>query len=1151
MAPNIDFLAQNNICGQTILRIVSRGNSIIAELLRLSDNIPSAFRLADKDKRYAQLIFDFQYLGKADYFEHIIASNAQLMDLDEEFRDNHVEILKRFYELFESIYKYIKDFTQYLEDLDNGVYIQHTLEGILLNNDGKQLLSEAPYLWGVILKLLDEKIEGVIRERMLISHLRYKGQAEEPLLDEVCKLLKSTGFIYNAPKRPVNYPEEYFSRIPISKNFLKMVVGRLRSDDIYNRNLFYPQPDHRSTALSTQASMLYIILYFVPEMLQEENAIMREIVDKHFPDNWVVPWYLGYTVDLTEMWEGYRAAKAAISSTTVMNNVVRFRDTNFGKIDLCLKQLGAFLTEGVLTEEYILDNLGKLLACSREANVTLRWVMLHVNVTDKKIKQAMQQADIDPDKILHLLLETAHFEYILKTLFQTLLNAKKERWEAHKKECTERMTELSEYFSGEKALTRVKKNETLMKWFQHIGTQIVSLDYDDFVMAGRKIAQLIQALVQVEEFHQIESSLQVKQFLVDTRNYLNQMLRIINIKEEVLVTLSVVGDLTYAWQHIHAYVQLMQNRIKKDPWSVLKLRATFLKLTSILQMPLVRINQAESPDLVSVSEYYSSILVAFVRKVLEIVPKSMFEILAQIIDLQTTKIKEIPTRIDRDKLFEFAQLDHRYALSKASHSVSVFTQGILAMNQTLIGIIKVEPKQLLEDGIRKELVLRISTALHQYMTFPAKTVEEFNGKLNQLAVVLDGIKRSFQYISDYVNVYGLKIWQEEFSRIINFNVEQECNSFLKKKVYDWQSEYQSVAIPIPIFRPTDDSSVNFIGRLSRTLLSLIDVRKTVYILQMSGWFENGTGREIVGMRSFDLLGSAVGIFGLSGLDKLLCFMIVADLQNFTLRMRREMQAPNVKNLLNALVNDLSPISSIPTVHPQKVYQRATQELSRLLPLLLDTTVNIGQLQLLRRQIAISLNLGCKLDSNQLYCAMATMNECVITEIEEHYLQPEVKPYPGEESFLLSELSKYLETAGINDPYTKIYITTSPIDNFAYVVFTFILSQVTKFHYSTTLSGLVNREKKGYDSTSFIVGIITLLKQFHSSITKKILGLLGQYVRANINSSAKDQKLTMQYPEDVVCCLLFVEDFCKLSNLERKTVEAYIPSYIFDNFNHSG
>lgn len=39
----------------------------------------------------------------------------------------------------------------------------------------------------------------------------------------------------------------------------------------------------------------------------------------------------------------------------------------------------------------------------------------------------------------------------------------------------------------------------------------------------------------VQEFHQLESNLQVRQFLLETRQFLHQMIRTINIKEEVLV----------------------------------------------------------------------------------------------------------------------------------------------------------------------------------------------------------------------------------------------------------------------------------------------------------------------------------------------------------------------------------------------------------------------------------------------------------------------------------------------------------------------------------------------------------------------------------------------------------------------------------------
>ena len=42
------------------------------------------------------------------------------------------------------------------------------------------------------------------------------------------------------------------------------------------------------------------------------------------------------------------------------------------------------------------------------------------------------------------------------------------------------------------------------------------------------------------------------------------------------------------------------------------------QLASALDLPLLRINQAGSQDLVSVSQYYSSELVTYVRKVLQV-----------------------------------------------------------------------------------------------------------------------------------------------------------------------------------------------------------------------------------------------------------------------------------------------------------------------------------------------------------------------------------------------------------------------------------------------------------------------------------------------------------------------------------------------------
>ena len=70
----MDFLAENNLCGQTLLRLVSRGSAIITELLRLSDFIPPVFKFDGKNEqnKYAELMSDFSYFKNTEFFENRI-----------------------------------------------------------------------------------------------------------------------------------------------------------------------------------------------------------------------------------------------------------------------------------------------------------------------------------------------------------------------------------------------------------------------------------------------------------------------------------------------------------------------------------------------------------------------------------------------------------------------------------------------------------------------------------------------------------------------------------------------------------------------------------------------------------------------------------------------------------------------------------------------------------------------------------------------------------------------------------------------------------------------------------------------------------------------------------------------------------------------
>lgn len=91
--------------------------------------------------------------------------------------------------------------------------------------------------------------------------------------------------------------------------------------------------------------------------------------------------------------------------------------------------------------------------------------------------------------------------------------------------------------------------------------------------------------------------------------------------------------------------------------------------------------------------------------------------------------------------------------------------GILDMRSTLVGVIRVDPAELLEDGLLKELDRHISKKFTEFLEPQGKKVQltatSLLNRLQRLAESMDGYKRSLEYIQDYINIHGLRIWQKQ------------------------------------------------------------------------------------------------------------------------------------------------------------------------------------------------------------------------------------------------------------------------------------------------------------------------------------------------------------------------------------------------------
>ncbi|KAF5272730.1 hypothetical protein FQA39_LY07757 [Lamprigera yunnana] len=999
-------------------------------------------------------------------------------------------------------------------------------------------MCEALYLYGVMLLLVDAHIEGTIRERLLISYYRYTPQRRDTQthIDEVCKLLRDTG--NNSAKRPNNYPEDYFRRVPVNSIFIDVVIGRLRSDDIYNQISLYPLSKHRSTAIASQAAMLYVCLFFTPNTLHSQMAIMREIVDKYFPDNWVISLYMGFTINLNESWEYFKAAKMALNNTLETANIKSYA-TSYGQSNAeLLKITGKLLKEGNLTSENVVNDINTITAVLRECNSTIHWLMLHTNLKSDKNKRSKQLRDLvvteskfSPNLLFKLLLSTAQLELMTKEIIKDLLAQKEEKWESLKMESCSNLRELSEAFGGLKPLTRIEKNKNLQNWFLDISKEVDSLDQNSN-SSGRKIVQLIQALEEVQEFHQLNKNMQVVQFLSETRKFLHSMIKNTNVKEEMLIMLQIIGDISYGWELIDSYTSIMQSGIKKEPMLCIKLRAIFLKLASSLEIPLLRINQAHSEDFISVSQYYSSELEIYARKVLQIIPEMMFGDMAHIIHMQTSVLKELPTRLDKDKTKEYAQLNERFEFARLTHSISVYSEGMRMMKSTLVGVICLDPNQLLEDGIRKELVQHISKALHKGLTFSARPkVEELEQRLKSLACIMDGYKRSFEYIQDYININGLKIWQEEVTRIVNYNVEQECNGFLRNKVHTWESAYQNRHVPIPHYAPTDVDSINFVGRLARELIRLTDPRTSMYVEQMSTWYDIKTHKSILNKQEFVLMASALEITGLVGLDRLFSFMIITNLQKIIDVLENKEGNSAWTNIITNISSELNSLEKIPSLY--KFYQNCVNRTTKLWPNFVDLVLNVGQLQLLRQMITFQLNKSCKFDATDLESSLSLLNKALLNDVRIHDSK-EI----SENTFEI--LSPYFNWTGINNPLHKIYITAKPSKDYAILLFIFMMTHFQKMLMLKT-PNINKRNAEAFDGLPLTIAIHTILKQFHPTINEKFISITSAFIMELTKQTISSKNVEVSL--EAIVGMKFLELYATYSKMSHNFLLKHLPEEI--------
>jgi len=397
-------------------------------------------------------------------------------------------------------------------------------------------------------------------------------------------------------------------------------------------------------------------------------------------------------------------------------------------------------------------------------------------------------------------------------------------------------------------------------------------------------------------------------------------------------------------------------------------------------------------------------------------------------------------------------------------------------------------------------------------------------RLREIRSVLLQFLAHVRYISDYLNILGLQIWQEQLNCIIEVLVNQECKIF-KEKIYPIEAVPSLQAASVSLPSPIDVPSFTFIGRVTRELLVQTEPRNTSFLNTRTSWSDRD-GKELVGIGVMSLLHRAIGSSGLRGVDETLSFFVYSQLHTILDFIQKHVKSA-LQHPLSVPREELRPMSRLPN-ESTLLYRDIFHRTATLWPSVATALSRIGQAQLLRQQVAFELN-SRKIESPLLVSVLEAMNESLLRDFSyyfKHSLAAEqTQTDPFLKGGLLYFFPPYLDSMGLSNPLHEIYVNNESPEDVSLFCMLFSVAQLTNYSLDSSLN-LVPYDNGGLDFSAMTVGIVTVLNQQHSSCLKTFVLYLLLYVRCKLATPAEGVDSKTHFSE-VSKVLAFIKNMSKL------------------------
>ena len=136
------------------------------------------------------------------------------------------------------------------------------------------------------------------------------------------------------------------------------------------------------------------------------------------------------------------------------------------------------------------------------------------------------------------------------------------------------------------------------------------------------------------------------------------------------------------------------------------------------------------------------------------------------------------------------------------------------------------------------------------------------------------------------------------------------------------------------------------------------------------------------------------------------------------------------------------------------------------------------------------------------------------------------------------------TLGITRARTsQVMVVAPPLACLPLVLAVFTQSATAKMVWSATFGTLVSVGKMSDDSLDgapLVAGITTLLRQFHTSTTRRYVDYLTQFMRAQLHTSfsSSSSRQPPEAPQEVVAMLHYLEALVRFAQIETPDLAIY-------------